>query len=53
MKKNDIINKNFFFNDYCKIILDEKVNDNNNVLIDKLFGVKKIIKDLAESQMIE
>lgn len=51
LEKNDIIDK--IFNDYCNIILDEKVTNNNNMLIDKLFGVKKIIKELAENQMID
>ena len=45
VEKNDIINK--IYDDYCKIILDEKINDKNNALIEELFSVKKIINDLA------
>ena len=51
IEKNEIIDKIFI--DYCKIILEEKINfNNNNTLIEELFGLKKIIKDLAEKQML-
>ena len=49
-EKNDIINK--IFKDYCKAILEEEINEKNKTIIDSLFGVTKIIGDLAEKQLM-
>ena len=48
--KKDIIDK--IFSDYCKIILEEKIDNDNNSLIEKWFGIKKIIEDLAKEKML-
>ncbi len=49
LEKNDIIDKIFF--NYCSIILEEKI-DNNNIVIDQIFEIKKIINDLYDIQNI-
>ena len=51
LDKNDLINS--IFADYCKIILEENVDESNSSLIDKYFKVKKIIGDLAEKNLID
>jgi len=50
LKKDEIIDK--IFDDYCKIILEEKINADDIALIENLFSLKKIIKDLAEQEMV-
>ena len=49
--KNDIIDKIFF--DYCKTILEEKVDNINNTLVEKLFGIKEIINYLYNAQYMD
>ena len=49
-EKNDIVDK--IFKDYCKTILEEGIDDSNVINIDKLFGLKKIINDLAAEYMM-
>ena len=47
-KKADIIEK--VFSDYCKVILEEKNNNNNYGAIEGYFGIKKIINDLYDME---
>ena len=49
LEKNDIIDKIFL--NFCSIILEEKI-DNNNTVIDQIFEIKKIINDLYDIQNI-
>lgn len=51
VNKSDIINK--IFSDYCNVILEEKIDNNNNTVIEDLFGIKKIISDLYDMKNMD